>query len=86
MGDVTSMQGMKRIPMGTPSGACVFCGKHKLKRDKFSEKELALFDTARSAFNSLGINIAYYKELIPEDIRMQIQAELEKKDIWCEIL
>lgn len=41
----------------------------------YLDKIVYLYQTARSAFNSLGINIAYYKELIPEDIRMQTQAE-----------
>lgn len=46
----------------------------------YLDKIVYLYQTDRSAFSSLGINIAYYKELMPKDIRMQIQAELEEEE------
>ncbi|GAA0065043.1 hypothetical protein [Clostridium sp. CTA-1] len=46
----------------------------------YLDKIVLLYQINRPGFDSLGVNIKYYKELMPKDIRMQIEAELKNEE------
>ncbi|ABS41262.1 hypothetical protein [Clostridium botulinum] len=46
----------------------------------YLDKIVLLYQINRSGFDSLGVNIKYYKELMPKDIRTQIETELKNEE------
>ncbi len=46
----------------------------------YLDKIVLLYQINRSVFDSFGVNIKYYKELMPKDIRMEIEEELKNEE------